>query len=65
MKVETDIITCITVSLIGRVIMFVEFFKTDVVFIGHNGFDVTLTNNFQYQSQYIDAENKMLHATSC
>jgi hypothetical protein len=40
MKVETDIITNITVSLIGRavllVIMYVEIFKTDVIiFIGN------------------------------
>ena len=40
MKVETDIITNITVSLIGRavllVIMYAEIFKTDVIiFIGN------------------------------
>lgn len=33
-KVETDIIVCITASLIAE-ITFVETFKTDVVFIGN------------------------------
>ena len=51
LKVETDIITSITASLTGLavllVIMYVEIFKTGViVFI----VDVTLTDNFQYQS---------------
>ena len=54
LKVETDIIASITGSLTGRtaklVIMVVEIFKTNaVVFIC----DVTLTNDFQYQSQFL------------
>ena len=54
LKVETDIITSIAVSLIGRaailVIMYVETFKTNInVFSG----SVTMTNNFQYQSVWL------------
>ena len=49
MKVETDIITSIAVSLIGRagilMIMYVETYKTDVIIFINN---VTLTNHFQY-----------------
>jgi hypothetical protein len=49
MKVETDIITSIAVSLIGRagilMIMYVETYKTDVIVFINN---VTLTNHFQY-----------------
>jgi hypothetical protein len=58
MKVKTDIIFSRSVSLIGcvviLVIMYVETFKTDViVFVCnvYNVFKVTLTDNFQYQSQ--------------
>ena len=64
MKVETDIAStsCITEILIERVvIMYVEIFKHDVIvfFIGSViVFDVTLTDNFQYQSQFIDIENQ-------
>ena len=58
MKVETDIITRIAVSLIGRsgilMIMYVETYKTDVIVLINN---VTLTNHYQYYSQFIDANN--------
>ena len=54
LKVETDIIFSITVTLIGwavvLVIIYVETFKTDILLfllVNHNAFVVTLTNNFQ------------------
>ena len=55
LKVETDIIASIAASSTGwaviLVIMYVEIFKTGViVFIGDV---VTLTDNFQYQSQFL------------
>ena len=65
MKVETDFAStsCIAESLIERVvIMYVEIFKHDVIgfFIGSViVFDVTLTDNFQYQSQFVDIENHL------
>jgi len=51
LKVETDINASIAASLTGQAgIMYVEIFKTGViVFIG----DVTRTDNFQYQSQFL------------
>ena len=53
MKVEKDIAS-IRASPVGwAVIMYVETFKSDnIVFIGniYNVFDITLTDNFQYQS---------------
>jgi len=42
------------------VIMYVKIFKTDmiIIFIGNLiMFDVTLTDNFQYQSQLVDTDN--------
>ena len=52
LKVETDIITRIAASPIGRtVLMYVKTFKTEIVFVGikyDNVFNITLTNVFQY-----------------
>ena len=63
MKVETDIIISITTNLIGRavilVIMYIFFMskssKLTLLFYWwrQNVLDVTLTNNFQYQSQFL------------
>ena len=56
LKVETDIIRSIASSPIGwsliLVIMYVETFKTDIIVFIRNFsiFDVTPTDNFQYQS---------------
>ena len=64
LKVETDINNCITASLTGRaaklMLVYIETInKTDV--IGFNRerhvLDITLTDNFQYQSLSIDNEN--------
>ena len=54
LKISTYIITSIAASPTGRamilVIKYVEIFKTGViVFVG----DITLTDNFQYQSQFL------------
>ena len=64
MKVETDIIASITVSIAGGsvilVIMFVKTFKTDIIgFFWQrlNVFDVTLKVNFRYHHQSVDIEN--------
>jgi hypothetical protein len=59
-KVETRIIARIGAISIGRavilVIIYVETFKTDfIVFIVT--FDATLTDNFQYQGQFVDSDN--------
>ena len=56
LKAETDVFTSSTASLIGwaviQIIMFVETFKTGIVVcIGNvTTCDLTLTDNFQYQS---------------
>jgi len=66
-KVETDIITSIATSLIGRarqdkiLVMYhyVKTFKNDtIVFIANiTVIDVSLTDNFQYQNQSFDTYN--------
>ena len=57
LKVETDIITSITTSPTGRavilVIMYVKIFKTGVIVFNNDVFEVTLTDNFQYQSEFL------------
>ena len=56
LTIETDIIASIAASPTGRaVIMSVESFRNYViVFIGdQNVFDVTLTDNFQHQNQFL------------
>jgi hypothetical protein len=65
LKVETGTITSITSRPIGRalilVTVYVGIIKTDVFcficFISHNGFNVTLTDNFQYHIQFINNDN--------
>jgi len=63
LKDETDIITSIAENPIGRakilVIIYVKTFITDVTdFIGNViASDITLTDNFQYQSQFNDIDN--------
>jgi hypothetical protein len=63
LKVETDIITSITTSPVVLaailVIMYVETLKTSMFVIGfyYNVLDITLVNNFQYLSQFVDTEN--------
>ena len=62
LKVETDITTSITTNSIGQdailVVMYVETFKLTLLFSSvtsyDNVFDVTMTDNFQYQCQFID-----------
>jgi hypothetical protein len=59
LKVETDILNNIASSPIGQVVilgMFVKTFKTDViVFIGN--VIIYLTDNFHYQSQFVNTDN--------
>jgi hypothetical protein len=64
MKVETHIIASMTASPIGSavilVIMYAETFKNDVnsfYRLHHSVFDITLTDNFQYQNQFVDTDN--------
>jgi hypothetical protein len=61
MKVETHIITSIAVRPMDELwkLMSVETFKTDYCFywLHHNAFEVTLTDDCQYQSQSDDSEN--------
>ena len=65
MKIETYIISCITVSPIDKIgqavilgTLYAKTFKTNViVFIGNIVNDVTPTYLFHYQSQSIDTEN--------
>jgi hypothetical protein len=61
MKVETHIITSIAVRPMDELwkLMSVETFKTDYCFywLHHNAFEVTLTDDCQYQSQSDDTEN--------
>ena len=53
LKVETDIITSIKASSIQRaVIMYIETFKTEVIFIM-----CMKSNNFQYKSKFVDTDN--------
>jgi hypothetical protein len=62
MKVKTDIITSITARLMEWAVivltMYVKTFKTHVIFlsVSHNVFDISLTNNFQHQSQSVDTQ---------
>jgi hypothetical protein len=66
LMVETDIITSISENQIQAailVILFVEIFKTEVIVVICNGimcFDISLTNNFQYQNQLVDIDNDSL-----
>ena len=59
LKVETDILNNIAASPIGQIVilgMFVKTFKTDViVFIGN--VIIYLTDNFHYQSQFVNTDN--------
>ena len=65
LKVETDIITSIAARPIGRavilVIMYVETFKTKNIILllvmSLNVTEVTLTDNFLYQSEFVDTDN--------
>ena len=64
MEIETDIIMSIEASPIRRavilVVMYVLVFTTGIiVFISNisHAFGITLTNYFQYQSQFIDTNN--------
>jgi len=61
MKVETDIISSIAARPMDELwkLMSVETFKTDYCFywLHHNAFEVTLTDDCQYQSQSDDTEN--------
>ena len=53
LKVETDIITSIKASSIQQaVIMYIETFKTEVIFIM-----CMKSNNFQYKSKFVDTDN--------
>ena len=52
LKVETDIITSIKASSIRAVIMYIETFKTEVIFIM-----CMKSNNFQYKSKFVDTDN--------
>ena len=59
---QTDIITSISACSIGWavVLIYVDTLTTDViVFISivHNAYDITLTNNFQYQTGFIATDN--------
>jgi hypothetical protein len=54
-KIETDIITSITASMIGQaVIMYVKIFKTAGICNVRMRFDITLTDNIQYLDQFIE-----------
>ena len=62
MKVETDIISSISASPIGRIvivlIMIVEKIKTDVIIVNCiNHHAITRTDILQYHGQSVDTEN--------
>ena len=59
LKVETDIITSIAVrpGPVILVTMSIVTFKSDITFFNGSLFDVTLTDNFQYQNQFVDNQN--------
>ena len=52
-KIETDIIACLKASVIGQAVILVKSRSSRLTIVFNNKdnrFDVTLTDNFQYQN---------------